>query len=47
MHRCRENISSQLYDMEGHTESNYTVISVKTKREKIKSHRYAGNEHIL
>ena len=36
MHRCRENISSQLYDMEGHTESNYAVISVKTKREKIK-----------
>ena len=22
MHRCRENISSQLYDMEGHIESN-------------------------
>lgn len=31
-HRCRHNISSQLYDVEGHIQSNYSVISVKTKK---------------
>lgn len=45
-HRCRNDVSSQLYDMEGHIESNYSVISVKTKGEKNKNktHRYVGKK---
>lgn len=45
MHRCRKNISSQLYDMEGHTEPNYSVYLYRLKEKKL--YRYVGNEHIL